>query len=76
MVDISAATPVIGPWVTLVEQLVGTVKILVGGFFGLYVVMFVHRIISHKKLSKRFEKLFHEIEWIKKELKLKKKSKS
>jgi uncharacterized membrane protein YsdA (DUF1294 family) len=73
MADISAATPLIGPWVQLVEQLVGTVKILMGGFFGLYLAMFVHRIVSHKKLSKKFDILFKDIELIKKELKKKKK---
>ncbi|MDA1196763.1 MAG: hypothetical protein O2779_02245 [Nanoarchaeota archaeon] len=73
MPDISAATPVIGPWIAVVDQLVGTVRILVGGFFGMYIAMFIHRVVTYKKLSKKLDTIFRDVEIIKKELHKKKK---
>jgi len=68
MVDINATIPLIEPWATTVNYFMGTIKILIGGFFGLYVITFIYRIFTFRKLTRQMNKLFREINEVKKRL--------
>jgi len=68
MVDINATIPLIEPWATTVNYFMSTVKILVGGFFGIYVITFVYRIFTFRKLTRQMNRIFREISEVKKRL--------
>ena len=68
MVDINSTIPLIEPLSKTVGSLMAILQILVGGLFGLAVIMFIFRIISSRKLSKQMDKLFKEISGVKKRL--------
>jgi len=69
MVDInSTVIPLIGPLGETVNYFMNIIKILIGGFFGLYVIIFIYKIFTFRKLSRQMEKLFNELNGIKKRL--------
>ena len=68
MVDINATLPLIEPFATTVDYFMSTVKLLVGGLFGLYVITFIYRIFTFRKLSRQMKKIFNELAEVKKRL--------
>lgn len=68
MVDINSTIPLIEPWATTVNYFMNSIKILVGGFFGLYVITFIYRIFTFRKLTRQMNKLFREINEVKNRL--------
>ena len=49
MVDLNATTAFLAPYYSTVEQVIGTISLLVGGIFGIYLVILVIRLIYLKK---------------------------
>tara|TARA_Y100000310_G_scaffold151291_1_gene150869 strand:+ start:6784 stop:7020 length:237 start_codon:yes stop_codon:yes gene_type:complete len=58
----------IQPYSTTIGSLMNIIKVLVGGFFGLYVVIFIFRIVTFRKINKKLDLLFGEIITINKRL--------
>ena len=58
----------IQPYSTTIGSLMNIIKVLVGGFFGLYVVIFIFRIVTFRKMNKKLDLLFGEIITINKRL--------
>jgi len=61
----STAIQLVEPLGSTVNIFMNTVKVLVGGLFGLYVMMFIYRIFTFRKLSRQMKKLFKELNEIK-----------
>lgn len=68
MVDINATIPLVEPLATTVNYFMDAIKLLIGGFFGLYVITFIYRIFTFRKLSRQMKKLFNEIAEVKRRL--------
>ncbi len=68
MVDINSTIPLIGPLGETVNYLMAIVKLLVGGFFGLYVFALIYKIFAFRHLSRQMKELFNELTEIKKRL--------
>lgn len=66
MIDLNATLPLLEPWASTITNLMETLSVLIGGFFGLYVIILIYRIFTFRKLSKQMEKLFKEINDVKK----------
>ena len=49
MVDLNATVSFLAPYYSTVEQIIGTISLLVGGIFGIYLVILVIRLIYLKK---------------------------
>ncbi len=49
MVDLNATVSFLTPYYSTVEQIIGTISLLVGGIFGIYVIILVIRLIYLKK---------------------------
>jgi len=69
MVDVNATLPLVEPWATTVNFLMNAIKLLIGGFFGLYIITFIYRIFTFRKLTRQMDKLFKELSEIKRRLK-------
>jgi hypothetical protein len=59
---------ILEPWAVTVNYLMDTLKIVVGGLFGLYVIEFVYRFFFFRKLRKEMNRLFEEIHEVKERL--------
>ena len=62
---INTTIPLIEPWSGAVDTFMNALRLLVGGFFGLYVITFIYRVITFRKLTKQMNKLFSELSEIK-----------
>lgn len=49
MVDLNATVTFLTQYYSTVEQIIGTISLLVGGIFGIYLIIMVIRIIYLKK---------------------------
>lgn len=49
MVDLNATVSFLTPYYSTVEQIIGTISLLVGGIFGIYLIILVIRLIYLKK---------------------------
>lgn len=49
MADLNATIAFLAPYYSTVEQLIGTISLLVGGIFGIYVIILAIRLIYLKK---------------------------
>ena len=49
MVDLNATVSFLTPYYSTVEQVISTISLLVGGIFGIYVIILVIRLIYLKK---------------------------
>ena len=49
MADLNATIAFLTPYYSTVEQLIGTISLLVGGIFGIYVIILAIRLIYLKK---------------------------
>ena len=49
MVDLNATVSFLAPYYSTVEQIIGTISFLVGGIFGIYLVILAIRLIYLKK---------------------------
>ena len=69
MVDLNSTLPLIEPLALTVNTLISTLNVLVGGVFGLYVIILIFRIVTFKKLSGKMNNILDEIGFIKKKVK-------
>lgn len=49
MVDLNTTISFLNPYFSTVEQVVGTISLLVGGLFGIYLITLIIRLIFLKK---------------------------
>jgi len=49
MVDLNSTVSFLTPYYSTVEQIIGTISLLVGGIFGIYLIILVIRLIYLKK---------------------------
>ena len=49
MADLNATISFLTPYYSTVEQVIGTVSVLVGGIFGIYLISLVIRLVYLKK---------------------------
>ena len=49
MVDLNATVSFLTPYYSTVEQIIGTISLLVGGIFGIYLIILAIRLIYLKK---------------------------
>lgn len=49
MADLNATIAFLTPYYSTVEQVIGTISLLVGGIFGIYLIILVIRLIYLKK---------------------------
>ena len=66
MVDLNST--LIQPLGLAVNELMSLIKILVGGIFGVYVISLIYRIVTFRMLGKKIDKLFEELNLIKKKI--------
>lgn len=59
MIEIPAS---LEPIASLIRSLMGTVQWVLGGIFGLYVILIVIKIFEYKKISKRLKQIEAKLE--------------
>ena len=50
MVDLNTTISFLNPYFSTVEQVVGTISLLVGGLFGIYLIALIVRLVFLKKI--------------------------
>tara|TARA_Y100000310_G_C20663819_1_gene806325 strand:- start:1095 stop:1325 length:231 start_codon:yes stop_codon:yes gene_type:complete len=68
MVDLNSTLPLIEPLALTVNTLINTLNVLVGGVFGLYVIILIFRIVTFRKLSGKMNHIIDEVGVLKKKL--------
>ena len=66
MVDLNST--LIQPFGLAVNAPMGLITILAGGIFGVYVISLIYRIVTFRMLGKKIDKLFEELNLIKKKI--------
>ncbi len=65
---ISVLEPLLSPWVSTITVIANYTKILVGGLFGYYIIIFTYKIIRDKKWKKEQLEMKNNILDMKKEV--------
>jgi len=62
------AVPLVDELSTAITSILDTVKILVGGLFGLYILEFFYRIFAFRKTTKQLKSIYSEIRDLKRRI--------
>ncbi|MBW2998177.1 hypothetical protein KY321_01440 [Candidatus Woesearchaeota archaeon] len=68
MIDINASIPVVTTVGTVVGDIVVAISYMIGGLFGLYLIMFLHRIFTFKKYDNKLEEIVDALDSMDKKL--------
>lgn len=63
--DINTTLPLVGPIADTVTNMWQTLQVLVGGIFGLYIVIILLRIYEYKNISKTLKEIKEDIKKLK-----------
>lgn len=69
---INATIPIVSPIADIITNIWQTIQFLVGGIFGLYIILIVFRIYEYKKTSQMLKEIKTDIEKLNKRLSKKK----
>ncbi len=55
----------LGPWATGISSIMNFIQLLIGGFFGFYVITFIYRVVQTRKLHKKADLILSEVRGLK-----------
>ncbi|MBW3021088.1 hypothetical protein KY334_07370 [Candidatus Woesearchaeota archaeon] len=68
MVDLNSSLPVVTTVGSVIGNIMWAVSYMIGGLFGLYVVMFLHKIFTFKKYDRKIDSIVETLEVMSKKL--------
>ena len=68
MVDLNATIAFLTPYYSTVEQIISTISLLVGGIFGIYLIILITRIIYLKKTFSFYKEIKNDMARLEKKI--------